>query len=180
MTIALPPLTLILGGAASGKSTFAERLMIATGRPLTYVATGRAFDDEMRDKIAAHQARRGDGWTTVEAPFDLGPPLAEVSSEGGVLVDCATFWLTNHILEEHDLPTEETRLFAALDACAAPVVMVSNEVGAGIVPENAMARQFRAAQGGLNQSLAARADLVVTVMAGLPLALKGALPEGLA
>lgn len=178
MTITLAPLSLILGGAASGKSAFAERLLSATGRPLTYIATARALDEEMRVKIVAHQARRGPGWTTVEAPLDLNTPLAEIGAEGAVLVDCATLWLTNHILENHDITTEETRLLRAVQSCAAPVVVVSNEVGAGIVPENAMARHFRSAQGALNQSLAARAELVVAVMAGLPMVLKGTLPEG--
>jgi len=176
MQIALPPLTLVLGAAASGKSSYAERLAEATGAPMTYIATAESRDEEMRVKIVAHQARRGPGWTTIEAPFDIAPALAE--AEGVALVDCATFWLTNHLLAGHDLVTEETRLFKALAASPVPVIVVSNEIGAGIVPENALARHFRAAQGGLNQSLAARADLVVAVMAGLPLVLKGRLPEG--
>ena len=180
MTVSLPPLTCVLGGASSGKSAFAERLLAATGRPLTYIATARTYDEEMRLKVVAHQARRGSGWTTVEAPFDLGPAHAEVEESGAVLIDCATLWLTNHILEDHDITTEETRLLKAIHDCAAPVVVVSNEVGSGIVPENALARHFRSAQGALNQSLAARADLVVAVMAGLPMVLKGALPEGFA
>jgi len=178
MTASLPALTLVLGAAASGKSAFAERLLAASGRRLTYIATAQAFDEEMRVKIAAHRARRGSGWTTVEAPFDLCEPLAEAEPEGAVLIDCATLWLTNHLIAEHDLVTEESRLLHAIRDAAAPVVVVSNEVGAGIVPENALARRFRAAQGRLNQSLAARADLVVTVIAGLPLVLKGELPGG--
>jgi adenosylcobinamide kinase / adenosylcobinamide-phosphate guanylyltransferase len=180
MTVSLPALTLVLGAAASGKSAFAERLLAATGRPMTYIATAQAFDEEMRLKIAAHRARRGSGWSTVEAPLDLTAPLAAVEPQGAVLIDCATLWLTNHLMAEHDLITEESRLLHAIRDAAAPVVVVSNEVGAGIVPENALARRFRAAQGRLNQSLAARADLVVAVMAGLPLVLKGHLPEGLA
>jgi len=178
MTASLPALTLVLGAAASGKSAFAERLLAASGRRLTYIATAQAFDEEMRVKIAAHRARRASGWTTVEAPFDLCEPLAEAEPEGAVLIDCATLWLTNHLIAEHDLVTEESRLLHAIRDAAAPVVVVSNEVGAGIVPENALARRFRAAQGRLNQSLAARADLVVTVIAGLPLVLKGELPGG--
>lgn len=180
MTVSLPALTLVLGAAASGKSAFAERLLVSTGRPMTYIATAEAFDEEMRVKIAAHQAQRGSGWTVVEAPLDLTAPLAAVEPGGAVLIDCATLWLTNHLMAEHDLITEESRLLRAIRTARAPVVVVSNEVGAGIVPENALARRFRAAQGGLNQSLAARADLVVAVMAGLPLVLKGRLPEGLA
>ncbi len=179
MSLAFPSLTLVLGGAASGKSAFAERMLTASGRPMLYIATAQAHDAEMRVKIAAHQARRGAGWTTVEAPMDLETPLAEAEPDSVVLVDCATLWLTNHLLAESDLVTAETRLLRALDACAAPAVVVSNEVGGGVVPDNALARRFRAAQGRLNQSLAARAGLVVAVMAGLPLVLKGALPEGL-
>ena len=177
MTRELPHLSLILGGASSGKSAFAERLVAASGRPMTYIATARALDDEMRVKIVTHQARRGPGWTTVEAPLDLTGPLADVAPGGVVLVDCATLWLTNHLMDDSDLATEETRLLKSLAACPAPVVVVTNEVGTGIVPDNALARHFRNAQGRLNQGLAARAALVVMVTAGLPMVLKGVLPE---
>jgi adenosylcobinamide kinase/adenosylcobinamide-phosphate guanylyltransferase len=177
MSVALPPLTLIVGGAASGKSAYAERLVAATGRPMTYIATAQAFDAEMEAKIAAHRARRGTGWTTVEAPLDLAPTLAGMPGDGVVLLDCVTLWLTNHLLAENDIVTEEATLLTALMSCPAPVVAVTNEVGAGIVPDNALSRRFRAAQGRINQALAAQADSVVTVIAGLPLALKGALPE---
>lgn len=175
--LTLPKLTLVVGGAASGKSAYAERLVEATGRPMRYLATAEAYDDEMRLKIAAHQARRGAGWETIEAPRDLTTPLGAAERGQVVLLDCATLWLTNLILGDADLATEESRLIHALTDCTAPVVIVSNEVGAGIVPENALARRFRGAQGRLNQTLAARADLVITVIAGLPLALKGTLPE---
>lgn len=180
MSLALPPLTLVVGAANSGKSAYAERLAEATGRPMTYIATAQAFDDEMRAKIAAHRARRGDGWTTVEAPLDLASALDDAQSDHVVLVDCMTLWLSNHLLSETAIEAEQARVLDSLASCAAPVVVVSNEVGAGVVPENALARRFRAAQGGLNQAVAARADLVVTVIAGLPLALKGALPQGIA
>ena len=130
----------------------------------------------MRDRIATHRQDRGDGWDTVDAPLDLASALAAVPADAAVLVDCATLWLTNHMLAEHDLAQETGRLLAALAACAAPVVVVSNEVGWGIVPDNALARRFRDAQGRLNQQMAAQADLVVGVMAGLPFALKGRLP----
>jgi len=130
----------------------------------------------MRGRIAAHRQDRGDGWTTVDAPLDLTGALAAIPADAAVLVDCATLWLTNHMLAEHDLAVETDRLLAALAACAAPVVVVSNEVGWGIVPDNALARRFRDAQGRLNQQMAAQADLVVGVMAGLPFALKGRLP----
>jgi len=178
--IRLPHLSFVIGGAASGKSAFAERLAEATGQRMTYIATAQALDEEMRVKIVAHRARRGPGWTTVEAPWDLAPPLAEAEPDTVVMIDCATLSLSNHLAADGDLTTEETRLLKAISGCAASVIMVSNEVGAGIVPDNALARRFRTAQGRLNQSLAARAGLVVTVIAGLPLVLKGRLPEGFA
>jgi adenosylcobinamide kinase/adenosylcobinamide-phosphate guanylyltransferase len=166
----------VFGGARSGKSAFAESLIITTGRRRVYIATAEAWDDEMRDRIAAHRLDRGDGWETVDAPLDLAGALATIPADAAVLVDCATLWLTNHMLAEHDLAVETERLLTAFAACAAPVVVVSNEVGWGIVPDNALARRFRDAQGRLNQQMAAQADLVVGVMAGLPFALKGRLP----
>lgn len=177
MNHTLAPLSLILGGAASGKSAYAERLVAATGRPMIYIATAQAFDEEMRVKIVAHQARRGAGWTTIEAPLDVAGALDEVAADHVVLIDCATLWLTNVILADQDLSNAETRLLGALGRCAAPVVVVSNEVGSGIVPEHALGRRFRAAQGALNQKLAARAALVVAVMAGLAMPLKGTAPD---
>lgn len=172
----LPPLSLVIGGARSGKSGFAEGLVTRTGRPRRYIATAEAWDDEMRARIAQHQRERGGNWTTVEAPLDLATALAQAVRDEVVLVDCATLWLTNHLLADHDLPAETTCLLDALAASPAPIVIVSNETGWGIVPENALARRFRDEQGRLNQRLAAAADLVVTVIAGLPLVLKGALP----
>ncbi|OYW57983.1 MAG: bifunctional adenosylcobinamide kinase/adenosylcobinamide-phosphate guanylyltransferase [Rhodobacterales bacterium 32-66-7] len=171
-----PAVTLVVGGARSGKSTFAEALVNSTARPRRYIATAEAWDDEMRDRIARHVADRGPGWTTVEAPLDLAEALADARTDEVVLVDCATLWLTNHLLADHDLAGETATLIASLLSCPAPVVVVSNEVGWGIVPDNALARRFRDAQGRLNQQLAATADLAVTVIAGLPLVLKGRLP----
>lgn len=176
MTGSLPPLTLIIGGARSGKSTFAETLVTASGRPRRYIATAEAWDDEMRDRIARHREDRGPAWTTVEAPLDLAGALGSARPDESVLVDCATLWLTNHLLADHDLAAGTTELIAALAACPAPVVVVTNETGWGIVPENALARRFRDVQGRLNQRLAAEAGLVVTVIAGLPMVLKGRLP----
>ncbi len=172
----LPPLTLVVGGARSGKSAFAESLVTASARPRRYIATAEAWDDEMRDRIARHRSDRGTAWTTVEAPLALAAALAEARPDEAVLVDCATFWLTNHLLADHDLGAETAQLFAALAACPAPIVIVSNETGWGIVPENALARSFRDEQGRLNQRLAAAAGLVVAVIAGLPMVLKGQLP----
>jgi adenosylcobinamide kinase/adenosylcobinamide-phosphate guanylyltransferase len=176
VTGSLPPLTLVIGGARSGKSAFAERLITDTRRPRRYIATAEAWDDEMSDRIAKHQRDRAEDWTTVEAPLDLPAALAAARPDEAVLIDCATLWLTNHLLANHDLVAEGTGLIAALATCPAPVVVVSNETGWGIVPENALARRFRDEQGRLNQRLAAKAALVVTVIAGLPLVLKGTLP----
>jgi adenosylcobinamide kinase / adenosylcobinamide-phosphate guanylyltransferase len=173
----LPPLTLVLGGAASGKSAFAEALMLSSARPLVYIATAQAYDDEMTGKIATHQARRGADWQTLEEPLALAPLLAARTPDQAVLLDCATLWLTNHMMAEHDIAAETTALLQALSACPAPVIVVSNEVGTGGVPENALARRFQSAQGKLNQALAAQSDLVVQVIAGLPMVLKGTLPE---
>lgn len=177
MTGSLPALTLVIGGARSGKSAFAERLVTATARPRRYIATAEAWDDEMRSRIAQHRTDRGEDWRTVEAPLDLPGALAGVEAGEVVLIDCATLWLTNHLLADHDIAAEATALLAALAGCAAPVIVVSNETGWGIVPENALARRFRDEQGRLNQRLAASAGLVVTVIAGLPLALKGRVPD---
>ncbi len=177
----LPHLTVVIGGAASGKSAFAEALVVASGRPRVYVATAQAWDAEMAAKVAAHRAARGAGWRTVEEPRDIARALAGLSPGEMVLIDCATMWLTNVMLADPaptdtDLDTTLSGLLATLAACPTPMVIVTNETGQGIVPDNALARQFRSAQGRLNQRLAAQADLVVTVNAGLPLVLKGQLP----
>ncbi|MEM9550755.1 MAG: bifunctional adenosylcobinamide kinase/adenosylcobinamide-phosphate guanylyltransferase [Pseudomonadota bacterium] len=166
----------MLGGASSGKSTFAERLVVSSGKPRVYLATAQAFDAEMREKIDQHVSERGSGWTTIEEPLDLAAPLASVSEDQVVLLDCATMWLSNHMLAENDLEQAQTALLQQIDGCNAQLVIVSNEVGQGIVPDNALSRRFRQAQGGLNVALAQRADLVVQVLAGLPNVLKGTLP----
>jgi adenosylcobinamide kinase/adenosylcobinamide-phosphate guanylyltransferase len=172
----LPGLSLVVGGARSGKSRLAERLVTGTGLRRHYIATAEAWDDEMRARIAAHQQDRGADWITHDAPRDVASVLADVTAADVVLLDCATLWLTNLMLAEADLAAETAGLLAALGTCAAPVVVVSNEVGWGIVPENALARAFRDHQGRLNQQIAAQAGLVLGVMAGLPMVLKGALP----
>jgi len=164
------PLTLVLGGARSGKSRFAEGLVTRAPPPWTYIATAQAFDDEMRARIAAHRDGRLPGWRTVEAPMDLAGALRD--APGPVLVDCLTLWLSNLMLAESDLAAATAGLTAALDR-AAPTVLVSNEVGLGIVPDNALARRFRDAAGILHQQLAARASCVVFTVAGLPLFVKG-------
>ncbi len=161
--------TLVLGGARSGKSRHAEALVMRSPPPWTYVATAQAFDDEMRARIAAHRAARAPGWVTVEAPLDLPAALA---AHGPVLVDCLTLWLTNLLLAERDVDAAAASLEAALTARLAPTVLVSNEVGLGIVPDNALARRFRDAAGILHQRLAARAERVVMMVAGIPMQVK--------
>jgi adenosylcobinamide kinase/adenosylcobinamide-phosphate guanylyltransferase len=132
----------------------------------------------MEERIARHRARREEHWRNVEEPRDLIGALSRITRDEVVLIDCATLWLTNQMLAHARLADEETRLIEALAAAPAPVVVVTNEVGSGIVPDNAQARAFREAQGRLNQRLAAAAGLVVLVAAGLPLVLKGTLPGG--
>ncbi len=165
--------TLILGGAASGKSAFAEEICANSGKEKVYWATSQIYDDEMKAKVSRHIVQRGPNWTTIEEPLSASLALSDLSAHQIGLMDCATMWLTNHLLAEHDLEQVEADLLAALDACAADLVIVSNETGMGIVPENALARRFREAQGRLNIALAARAERVILVAAGLPLTLKG-------
>ena len=167
-------LTLVLGGARSGKSRHAESLIAASPPPWAYVATAEAGDEEMAARIAAHRARRSADWRIFEAPEELAEALL-LCHGMPVLVDCLTLWLSNLMLAQADIETETKRLEDALMAAVAPVVLVSNEVGAGIVPEHPLGRRFRDAQGILNQRIAARADRVVLMVAGLPLAVKGTL-----
>jgi adenosylcobinamide kinase / adenosylcobinamide-phosphate guanylyltransferase len=166
--------TLVLGGAQSGKSRLAESL--ARGEK-HYIATAQAFDDEMRKKIAAHKVQRGTGWVTHEVALALPSMLTTVDSAGRfILVDCLTLWLSNIILAETDWEVSAAQLERVLSTMRADVVFVSNEVGLSIVPDNALGRRFRDAQGLLNQRVAAVADRVVFVAAGLPLLLKGSMP----
>ena len=167
----MPDRVLVLGGARSGKSAFAERLATEIGGSRTYIATGRAWDDEMRERIARHQTDRGEGWTTIEEPLDLLGALLRVQT-GAVLVDCLTLWITNLMMEERDCDAAFAALEAALPDVPATTVLVSNEVGLGIVPMDAMARAFRDHAGRLHQRLAAVCDRVYLVTAGLPQQLK--------
>lgn len=171
----LPRLSLVLGGAASGKSVFAENLILNSTLSPIYIATSRIWDDETKTRVDVHKLRRDGSWTTIEAIFDLTFALNAATADQAVLIDCATMWLTNHVLEENDLLVAQTQLLRALKACAAPIVIVSNEVGQGIVPDNALSRRFREAQGRLNIVLAAQSDVAVQVVAGLPNVLKGTL-----
>ena len=161
---------LVLGGARSGKSRHAEMLVEASSPPWTYIATAQAWDDEMRARIAEHRARRPAGWITVDAPLNL-PEALEAVGDAPVLVDCLTLWLTNLMLGEHDILAATAALLAALDR-PATTVLVANEVGLGIVPDNALARRFRDEAGRLHQRIAAEADHVVFMVAGLPMKVK--------
>jgi adenosylcobinamide kinase / adenosylcobinamide-phosphate guanylyltransferase len=171
---ALPPITLVLGGARSGKSRHAERLIEAAATAGTYCATAEAGDSEMAARIAAHRARRGPFWHTVEAPLAVADAIrAEATPAQPMLVDCLTLWLSNLLHAGRPVEDETEALGAALRGAAGPVVLVANEVGLGIVPDTPLGRRFRDLAGRLNQDIAARADRVVFVAAGLPLPLKG-------
>lgn len=150
--------------------------MTRAGLPRLAIVTARIWDDEMAARVARHRAARGEGWTVVEEPRDLAGALDAAPAGQAILVDCLTLWLTNLILAEADVAAETRGLLAALSRAPGPVVLVTNEVGLSIVPENALARRFRDEQGRLNQRIAAASDLVAGVMAGLPFALKGTLP----
>jgi len=168
----LSPLTLVLGGARSGKSRHAEALIEMVPAPWIYLATAQAYDDEMRARIAEHRARRSQDWMTIDAPLALAQAIRAVPAGQPALVDCLTLWLTNVILAEQDVAAASRELVEACVAARGPVVLVSNEVGLGIVPENALARRFRDEAGRLHQMLAARADRVIFMVAGLPMQVK--------
>lgn len=165
----------VLGGAASGKSLWAEQWVEGTGLPMTYLATGQIFDAEVAARVEVHKNRRDARWTTVEEPLELGQVLADAAQGSVLLIDCATMWLSNHMMNESDLAQAQARFIAGLATTRAHWAVVSNEVGHGIVPDNAMARQFREAQGRLNIALAAQAENAVQIIAGLPQVLKGTL-----
>lgn len=176
----LAPLTLVLGGARSGKSRFAERLLDSHRGRRIYLATAEAGDCEMAARIAEHRARRGDGWMTVEEKLELTGRLEDLSRPGvAILVDCLTVWVSNLMTAGRDVAAEGARLCDSLPRLTGPVVFVSNEVGLGIVPDNALARAFRDAAGRLNQEIAARCHRVHLLAAGLPVTLKDALPFGI-
>lgn len=165
---------MITGGARSGKSRHAEtRALALPGRPV-YLATAEARDAEMRARISKHIDQRGDAWRTLEVPLDLCGALDETDGEGPRLLDCLTLWLTNVMLGEHDIDAHLERLCAALTRQTSPVIVVTNEVGSGIVPDNALARRFRDEAGRANQRLGDLADEVVLVVAGQALRIKPA------
>ncbi|MBP2312307.1 bifunctional adenosylcobinamide kinase/adenosylcobinamide-phosphate guanylyltransferase [Azospirillum soli] len=167
-------ITLVLGGARSGKSRHAEGLVTSAPGPRVYIATAQIWDAEMAERVARHKDDRGPGWTTVEEPLDLPGALRRHAVAGtNVLVDCLTLWLSNLLMAEADVPAKAAELLGALAEVDGRVVLVSNEVGLGIVPDNALARRFRDHAGRLHQDVAAVASRVVFVAAGLPLVLKG-------
>ena len=165
-------LTLVLGGARSGKSRYAESLIARLPQPWIYIATAEARDDEMAARVAAHRAHREAGWRTLEAPHAVPEALTQAPAEAAVLVDCLTLWLTNVMLGSFDVENRTVKLEDALRAREGQTVLVSNEVGLGIVPEWELGRRFRDAQGILNQRMAALADRVVLMVAGLPVSVK--------
>jgi adenosylcobinamide kinase/adenosylcobinamide-phosphate guanylyltransferase len=167
--------TLVLGGARSGKSRCAEALIADSGLQRIYVATAAAADDEMADRISRHREDRGPDWLTIEEQFDLaGVLLREAHPGRALLVDCLTLWLSNLMLAEKDTGKASCELCGVLPRLPCPIVLVSNEVGMGLVPETPLGRRFRDAQGRLNQAVAAAVPNVVFVAAGLPLTLKQA------
>ncbi len=168
-TAPLPRVSFVLGGARSGKSAFAEKLIESAGGGI-YLATAEARDAEMSARIAQHQARRGNKWRTLESRDDLLGPLEREGRP--MLIDCLTLWLSNLMERDADIELESGRLIDCLAATRGPVVLIANEVGLGIVPDNTLARRFRDAAGRLNQQVAACADQVIFVAAGLPLKLK--------
>ena len=170
----LPPSTLVLGGAASGKSLYAENLIRDIGGNPVYIATAEALDEEMQKKIALHRKRRGDQWRAVEEPLSLVDALKDHdSADAAILVDCLTLWLSNLLANGRDVVGETDKLVQALPTLSASVVCVSNELGLGVVPENVAARQFRNLHGVMNQSVAVAVEHVIFVTAGLPSILKG-------
>jgi adenosylcobinamide kinase/adenosylcobinamide-phosphate guanylyltransferase len=172
LPVNIPHLTLVLGGARSGKSRHAEALIEALPPPWAYIATAQAWDDEMTARIAEHRARRPADWLTLDAPLDLPDAIRGLPAGRPVLVDCLTLWLTNLILAEQDTAAAGRALIEACAQASSPIVLVSNEVGLGIVPDNALARRFRDEAGRLHQAIAARAGRVVFMVAGLPMQLK--------
>ncbi len=166
-------LTFITGGARSGKSARAQRLAEDQDGELVYLATAQAFDDEMTDRIARHRADRGERWRTVDCPVDLPQAIAREMAPGSILlVDCLTLWTSNLLLGDHDFQAMSKRLIDTLSGATSPIILVSNEVGMGIVPDNALARRFRDMAGRLNQDVAAIADTVELVVSGICLPLK--------
>ena len=171
-------ITLVLGGARSGKSAYAQRqaeqAAAATGRPPLMIATAEAFDEEMRDRIDRHRTERGDGWRTLEAPLELAAAVRDLRADDIAVVDCLTLWLSNQMLADRDLSAAVNELALAFSACPAALWVVSNEVGWSLVPDNALGRRFRDEAGRLNQRIASIADSACLIVAGMKLDLQRA------
>lgn len=167
------PLAFILGGARSGKSAAAQAWAEARSASPVMIATAQAFDDEMAARIATHRAERGAGWRTVEAPLELAAAVRALGAGEVAVVDCLTLWLSNLILADRDPTAAAVELVDAVRTSPAAVVVVSNEVGLGIVPDNTLARRFRDEAGRLHQAVAAEADEVTVMFAGMALRMKG-------
>ena len=166
-------ITFVLGGVRSGKSQFAEELVVKSGLKPVYIATGRASDDEMLDRIELHQSRRGEDWQTLEEPLALVDALQQASNPGRmVLVDCITLWITNLMMAEANINHECNGLIRFLEEASVPIVIVSNETGMGVMPMNKMAREFNDIAGEVHQKIASVSDVAYLVAAGLPLRLK--------
>lgn len=164
---------LVIGGVRSGKSRYAQARAETTGLRKVFIATAQALDDEMRERIARHRADRGPNWQAVEAPLELAEAIATQNAPDSVLlVDCLTLWLTNMMLAERDVSAAVDRLTAAIAEVKGQLILVSNEVGWGIVPDNALARRFRDEAGRVNQRVAAAVDEAQLLVAGLPIRLK--------
>ena len=173
----LQKLTFVLGGAASGKSAFAETLAQFGPPPHVYIATAEALDAEMAERVIRHRKRRGGGWDLAEAPRALASAIEE-RRRGTMLIDCMTLWLSNLLLDRRDALAELDAVLDAVRRREGPAVLVSNEIGLGLVPADPLSRAFREAQGRLNIRIAEAAECVLFVAAGLPLPLKGGLPSG--
>jgi adenosyl cobinamide kinase/adenosyl cobinamide phosphate guanylyltransferase len=164
--------TLVLGGARSGKSRYALELAMAAKPPRVYIAPAEALDDEMRARIAEHKAARGQEWSTIEAPIELAAALISAPASAPVVIDCLTLWLSNLMIGNHEIDEAVTSFEAALDRRLGPSILVSNEVGLGVVPDTPLGRAFRDRAGSLHQRIAAKAERVVFMVAGVPMTVK--------
>ena len=165
-------ISFFIGGARSGKSKSAEIHTLKFGLPATYIATCEVLDEEMAQRVKKHQARRDESWSTLFTPLNLADEIQKIGSNKPILVDCLTLWLSNHLLKKNDLEREIDELANSLKNSNANIVLVSNEVGTGIVPDNELAREFRDNAGFMNQKIASVSDEVYWVVAGIQTQIK--------